>query len=200
MSVRAGIVVTGTEVLTGRVLDRNGPWLSEQLLELGADPIATAVVGDRPDEILRALRFLAAEGCELICTTGGLGPTADDLTAAVVGEFQGREMVLDEALEGRIAEILRPLMARWPDLDPEAVRIARARLAAEDPTVPLADIERQVVVADGLTTWTGRTFAAVIGNPPFLSQMAAATSRGESSVGMCLPGTSTRSLFGISST
>ena len=48
MSVRAGIVVTGTEVLTGRVVDRNGPWLSERLLEQGADPIAIAVVGDRP--------------------------------------------------------------------------------------------------------------------------------------------------------
>ena len=129
MSVRAGIVVTGTEVLTGRVLDRNGPWLSEQLLELGADPIATVVVGDRPQDILRALRFLAAEGCELICTSGGLGPTADDLTAAVVGEFQGREMVLDEALEGRIAEILRPLLSRWPDLDPEAVLISNRKQA-----------------------------------------------------------------------
>jgi nicotinamide-nucleotide amidase len=129
MAVRAGIVVTGTEVLTGRVLDRNGPWLSEQLLELGADPIATAVVGDRPQDILRALRFLAAEGCGLICTSGGLGPTADDLTATVVGEFQGREMVLDEALEGRIAEILRPLMSRWPDLDPEAVLISNRKQA-----------------------------------------------------------------------
>ncbi len=129
MSVRAGIVVTGTEVLTGRVLDRNGPWLSEQLLELGADPIATAVVGDRPEDILRALRFLAAEGCELICTSGGLGPTADDLTAAVVGEFQGREMVLDEPLEGRIGEILRPLMARWPDLDPAAVLLSNRKQA-----------------------------------------------------------------------
>ena len=129
MSVRAGIVVTGTEVLTGRVLDRNGPWLSERLLELGADPIATAVVGDRPEDILRALRFLAAEGCELICTSGGLGPTADDLTAAVVGEFQGRAMVLDEPLEGRIAEILRPLMSRWPDLDPAAVLLSNRKQA-----------------------------------------------------------------------
>ena len=129
MSVRAGIVVTGTEVLTGRVLDRNGPWLSEQLLALGADPIATAVVGDRPQDILRALRFLAAEGCELICTSGGLGPTADDLTAEVVGEFQGRDMVLDEALEGRIAEILRPLMSRWPDLDPAAIRVSNRKQA-----------------------------------------------------------------------
>ena len=121
VSVRAGIVVTGTEVLTGRVSDRNGPWLSDRLLELGADTAAIVVVGDRPEEILRALRFLAGEGCALIVTSGGLGPTADDLTAEVVGRFQGREMVLDEPLEGRIAEILQPLMARWPDLDPEAV-------------------------------------------------------------------------------
>ena len=129
MSVRAGIVVTGTEVLTGRVSDRNGPWLSERLLELGADVVGIAVVGDRPGDILRAPRFLAAEDCTLIVTSGGLGPTADDLTAVVVGEFQGREMVLDEALEERIAEILRPLMTRWPDLDPDAVLASNRKQA-----------------------------------------------------------------------
>ncbi len=129
MSVRAGIVVTGTEVLTGRVSDRNGPWLAERLLELGADPLAICVVGDRPQEILRALRFLAAEGCELVLTTGGLGPTADDLTADVVGRFQGREMVLDEPLEERIAAILGVLLARRPELDPEAIRISNRKQA-----------------------------------------------------------------------
>jgi nicotinamide-nucleotide amidase len=129
VSVRAGIVVTGTEVLTGRVSDRNGPWLSDQLLELGVDVIAIAVVGDRPEDILTALRFLASEGVALVVTSGGLGPTADDLTAAVVGRFQGREMVLDEALEGRIREILRPLMSRWPDLDPEAVLMSNRKQA-----------------------------------------------------------------------
>jgi nicotinamide-nucleotide amidase len=129
VSVRAGIVVTGTEVLTGRVSDRNGPWLSDQLLALGADTAAIVVVGDRPEEILRGLRFLADEGCALIVTSGGLGPTADDLTAEVVGRFQGRQMVLDEPLEGRIAEILRPLMARWPDLDPEAVLASNRKQA-----------------------------------------------------------------------
>jgi nicotinamide-nucleotide amidase len=147
MSIRAGIVVTGTEVLTGRVQDRNGPWLSEQLLDLGADPIAITVVGDRPDDILRALRFLAAEGCELICTSGGLGPTADDLTAEVVGDFQGRAMVLDEPLEGRIAEILRPLMKRWPHLDPEAVLLSNRKQAV----IPAgAEILEPVGTAPGL--------------------------------------------------
>ena len=54
-----------------------------------------------------ALRFMAEQGIDLVVTSGGLGPTADDLTAEVVGGFQGREMVLDEALEERIAEIVR---------------------------------------------------------------------------------------------
>ena len=50
---------------------------------------------------------MAERGIDLILTSGGLGPTADDLTAEVVGGFQGREMVLDEALAERIAEIVR---------------------------------------------------------------------------------------------
>jgi nicotinamide-nucleotide amidase len=48
MSARAGVVVTGTEVLTGRVQDRNGPWLAERLRERGIDIAHIAVVGDRP--------------------------------------------------------------------------------------------------------------------------------------------------------
>ena len=62
-------------------------------------------------------------------TSGGLGPTADDLTAEVVGDFQGREMVLDEALEQRIAEIVRPLMKRWPNLDVAAIELGTRKQA-----------------------------------------------------------------------
>jgi nicotinamide-nucleotide amidase len=129
VSARAGIVVTGTEVLTGRVIDRNGPWLSERLRELGVDHAYTLVVGDRREDMDEALRFMAARGVDVIVTSGGLGPTADDLTAEVVGAFAGREMVLDEPLEERIAEILRPLMSRWPDLDPEAIRASNRKQA-----------------------------------------------------------------------
>ena len=75
------------------------------------------------------LRFMADEGVDLIITSGGLGPTADDLTAEVVGAFQGREMVLDEELEQRIADILRPLMKRWRNLDFDAVRAANRKQA-----------------------------------------------------------------------
>jgi nicotinamide-nucleotide amidase len=130
--LRAGIVVTGTEVLSGRVRDRNGPWLAERLHELGVELAYTAIVGDRPADMHEALAFMAAHGLDLVLTSGGLGPTADDLTAEVVGRFQGRQMMLDGAVEERIAEILRPLEKRFPHIDREAVRVGNRKQA----TVP----------------------------------------------------------------
>ncbi len=129
MSSRAGILITGTEVLTGIISDRNGPWLSERLREIGVDAAQIQVVGDRPDDLLAALEFMAREGLSLIVTSGGLGPTADDLTAEIVGRFCGRPMVLDAELEGRIAEILRPMMKRWPGLDLDAIRASNRKQA-----------------------------------------------------------------------
>ncbi|MFL0289506.1 competence/damage-inducible protein A [Mycobacterium sp. SMC-18] len=129
MGVRAGIVVTGTEVLTGRVQDLNGPWLADRLLELGVELAHITICGDRPEDIEAQLNFLAAQGVDLIVTSGGLGPTADDMTVAVVSKFCGRELVLDEALEERIAEILRSFMGRFPGADFEAVRAANRKQA-----------------------------------------------------------------------
>ena len=126
---RAAILVTGTEVLTGIISDRNGPWLSERLRELGVDAATIQIVGDRPDDLLAALEFFRDQGMALIVTSGGLGPTADDLTAEIVGRFCGREMVLDAPLEARIAEILQPMMKRWPGLDAEAIRISNRKQA-----------------------------------------------------------------------
>jgi nicotinamide-nucleotide amidase len=129
MSVRAGIVVTGTEVLTGRVSDKNGPWLAEQLRRLGVDVGQIVVVGDRPDDLTAALGWLAA-GNELVITSGGLGPTADDLTAEVVARAQGRPSELDPALEQRITAIVERLSARFGGLrDPESTAIATRKQA-----------------------------------------------------------------------
>jgi nicotinamide-nucleotide amidase len=87
------------------------------------------IVGDRRGDLLEALRFMSSEGMALIVTSGGLGPTADDLTAEVVGSFAGRELVLDQALERRIEEILSGLMRRWPNLDPDAIRASNRKQA-----------------------------------------------------------------------
>jgi len=137
VSVRAGIVVTGTEVLTGRVTDRNGPWLAEELRRLGVDVGHVVLVGDRPEDMQGALSFLAGTGVALVITSGGLGPTADDLTAEVVGRFQGRPPVVDPALEQRIAAIVERLMAR---------RGWRA-----DPAATAAGVRKQALVPSGAT-------------------------------------------------
>ncbi len=134
MSARAGIVVTGTEVLTGRVQDRNGPWIADRLLELGVELAHITICGDRPGDIEAQLRFLAGDGVDLIVTSGGLGPTADDMTVATVAGFAGLDLVLDAALEERIAEILKRLMGRYDKLgfnsvDFDAVRAANRKQA-----------------------------------------------------------------------
>jgi nicotinamide-nucleotide amidase len=129
VAARAGIVVTGTEVLTGRVRDRNGPWLSDRLLELGVELAHITICGDRREDMLAQLRFMADQGVDVVITSGGLGPTADDLTIEIVAEFSGRQLSLDSDLEARIAEILRPLMKRFPDLDFDAVRAANRKQA-----------------------------------------------------------------------
>ncbi len=164
---RAGILVTGTEVLTGRVRDRNGPWLAERLLEEGVDLAQISIVGDRPGDLQDALGAMAEAGLDLVITSGGLGPTADDLTAEVVGRFQGRAMELDEALRERIAEILRPLAARYPDLDRGAIEHGNRKQA----TVPRgASILEPVGTAPGLVVAPGEGRAGptvvVLPGPP----------------------------------
>ncbi|OBF12673.1 competence/damage-inducible protein A [Mycobacterium sp. ACS4054] len=129
VSARAGIVVTGTEVLTGRVQDANGPWIADRLLELGVELAHITICGDRPADIEAQLRFMAEQGMDLIVTSGGLGPTADDMTVEVVARFCGRELVLDDETEAKIANILKKLMARFEGVDFEAVRAANRKQA-----------------------------------------------------------------------
>jgi nicotinamide-nucleotide amidase len=160
--IRAGIVVTGTEVLTGRIADSNGPWVSERLAELGVEVAHIVVVADRPDDLEAALRFLAAEGMDLIVTTGGLGPTADDLTAEVVGRFAGRELVLDSGMETKIAEILRGF-AKSFDFDEEAVMEANRKQAMVPQGATPLD---PVGTAPGLVVPAGERLVVVLPGPP----------------------------------
>ncbi|MDT5147382.1 MAG: nicotinamide-nucleotide amidase, partial [Mycobacterium sp.] len=165
MSARAGIVVTGTEVLTGRVQDANGPWIADRLLELGVELAHITICGDRPADIEAQLRFLADEGVDLIVTSGGLGPTADDMTVEVVARFCGRELILDTETEDKIANILKKLMARNPAFntgDFEAVRVANRKQAM----IPEgAEVLDPVGTAPGVVV-PGKPTVIVLPGPP----------------------------------
>lgn len=162
MSARAGIVVTGTEVLTGRVQDANGPWIADRLLELGVELAHITICGDRPADIEAQLRFLAEQGMDLIVTSGGLGPTADDMTVEVVARFCGRELVLDDETENKIADILRKLMGRFEGVDFEAVRAANRKQAM----IPAgAQVLDPVGTAPGVVV-PGKPTVIVLPGPP----------------------------------
>lgn len=162
VSARAGIVVTGTEVLTGRVQDRNGPWIADRLLELGIELAHITICGDRPADIAAQLRFMAEAGVDLIVTSGGLGPTADDMTVEVVARFCGREMVLDAELENKIAAILKSLMTHINPGDFDAVRAANRKQAM----VPAgAQVLDPVGTAPGLVV-PGKPTVVVLPGPP----------------------------------
>src|ERR1700733_4888652 len=162
VSARAGIVVTGTEVLTGRVQDRNGPWIADRLLELGVELAHITICGDRAHDIEAQLRFMADQGVDLVVTSGGLGPTADDMTVEVVARFSGRELALDEEVEGKIANILKKLMAHFDSENFDAVRAANRKQALIPAGSQVLD---PVGTAPGVVV-PGRPTVIVLPGPP----------------------------------
>jgi nicotinamide-nucleotide amidase len=102
----AEIVAVGSEILLGSLLDTNTAWLSRRLAALGVAVERHTTVGDDKGHLVAALSE-AATRADLVLSTGGLGPTSDDLTNEALGQATGREMVeypearrhVDEAFE-----------------------------------------------------------------------------------------------------
>lgn len=101
ITVKAEIIAVGTEILLGDILNTNAQYLALQLAELGIDVYYQTVVGDNPQRLEDTL-FHAFSRADLIITTGGLGPTEDDLTKETGSKYFEEELVLDERALKRI--------------------------------------------------------------------------------------------------
>lgn len=156
--IRAGILTTGTEVLSGAVTDRNGPWLSRQLYAASVQVAEILIVGDRPADIEHGMTLIEGQGVQLLITSGGLGPTADDLTVQAVARHLGLELFLDTELERRIGEIVRPLRGRR-GVDAQALSAGNRKQA----TVPRgATVLEPVGTAPGLVIPPAREDAPIV--------------------------------------
>ena len=93
--MKCEILSVGTEILLGDILNTNSRYLSRELASLGIDVYYHQVVGDNRERILSALKE-AFSRSDIIITTGGLGPTKDDMTKELVAEFLGMKMCLHE--------------------------------------------------------------------------------------------------------
>lgn len=98
-----GLVAVGDEVLTGEVMNSNAAWLAQQLLSVGIHIHAQTVVGDSVRTIIQTLAQLHQD-CDLVVVTGGLGPTADDVTKEAVAEFYQRTLAVDSETHQYISE------------------------------------------------------------------------------------------------
>ncbi len=104
MAHKAELIAVGTEILLGNIANTDAQILSEKLAELGIDVLYHTVVGDNPKRLREALE-LARGRVDIIITTGGLGPTYDDLTKQTICETFGRKNVLHPELETWLREL-----------------------------------------------------------------------------------------------
>ncbi len=99
----AEVISVGTELLLGQTVDTNAHFLSRHLTELGISTYRHTVVGDNARRLERAIRS-ALEDNDLVLLTGGLGPTADDVTAAVAARIAGLALVDDPSVREALDE------------------------------------------------------------------------------------------------
>src|SRR5437773_9710893 len=125
--MRIEVLCTGDELLNGTIADTNSPWFMNRLFELGELVTRTTVVGDDRRELVSSMREVGARA-DAVLVSGGLGPTADDLTAACAAEAAGVPLVEDagalEALRARFAR-------RNLELTPNNARQAQVPQGAE---------------------------------------------------------------------
>ena len=112
--MHAEVIAIGDELTSGQRLDTNSQWLSERLGELGIRTLYHATVGDELAANVRVLRE-AIDRSDIIVCTGGLGPTADDLTRQAIAETIGVELLLDEESLARIRSMFARRKREMPE-------------------------------------------------------------------------------------
>lgn len=114
--MRSTIVSIGEEVLRAEIANTNLEYLTKSLMDSGLDPVMTIVVGDSLDEIKKALDA-ASMSSDVIITTGGLGPTQDDLTRQAVSEYLGIDCVRSDAVAESIDAVFERRGMKTPEIN-----------------------------------------------------------------------------------
>ncbi len=157
--MRAAILSTGDELTTGRTLDTNANYLADQLLGIGYEVVAMMTVGDFPDRIESAWRTLFDQA-EIVIGTGGLGPTADDLTTETVAKMLDVPLVSDEATANKIRGFFEMMGREMP-----ANNLKQA-LFPEGATILNNDMGTAPGFRFGLETAAGRRHGIVMPGVP----------------------------------
>jgi competence/damage-inducible protein CinA-like protein len=102
----AEIVAIGSELLLGQIVDTNSAWMAQRLTALGVNLYFKSIVGDNPGRMKEVIAR-ALERADIVITSGGIGPTQDDLTREIVAEVTGRRLVQDAGMLEQVEEHFR---------------------------------------------------------------------------------------------
>lgn len=156
----AGLLLTGSELLLGLIADEHTRFLARELDRVGVGLRRVVLVGDQHEEIAAGLHALA--DCDLVITAGGLGPTHDDLTMAVVAEVVGVDLQHDPGLHATIAAITEGY-ARRRGIDPAVNAVGDHKQAL----VPAGGrVLEPVGTAPGVVAEWGARLICVLPGPP----------------------------------
>jgi len=148
--MRAEIISIGTELLLGEIVDTNTPFLASQLARLGIDVHFTSSVGDNHERLSGALSQ-AWQRSDLIITTGGLGPTQDDITRDAIAGLLGEEASVDDGLKEDIVEFFSRLGLEMPESNLRQATLIASATALPNPlgTAPGWWVEKEghVIIA-----------------------------------------------------
>ncbi len=111
--MKAEIIPVGTEILLGNIIDTNSSFLANQLPLLGIDLYFVSTVGDNQKRLVDTLKR-AWRRADLIITTGGLGPTQDDITREAIGKLIGEELKVDEKLWQELQDLFKRYLREIP--------------------------------------------------------------------------------------
>jgi nicotinamide-nucleotide amidase len=114
MIERAAILSTGDELTTGKVVDTNSNYIADKLVEAGVEVVAVITVGDVAERIMWAWQQALAQA-DVVISTGGIGPTADDLTTELVAKVAGVDLFFSEEVAERIRRIFASLNRPMPE-------------------------------------------------------------------------------------
>ena len=157
------IVSIGYELLDGRVLNTNARWLARQISSLGGRVRRITCVGDEVDEVCSVLRDSLRCGVDWIITSGGLGPTYDDVTLQGVAKAVKRKLVLNkravEMLKNRYERLAEEGVVESAELTPHRLKMAMLPRGAKP-------LENMVGAAPGVLLKAGRTWIVCLPGVP----------------------------------
>jgi nicotinamide-nucleotide amidase len=140
--MKAETISIGTELLLGEIIDTNAVWIAERLAEVGVDLYFRTTVGDNVGRIVDAIQH-ALTRADVVITTGGLGPTVDDMTREAVARATNRDLILDDTLLGQVRARFGKMGATMSENNVRQAYIPRDATPVENPvgTAPCFIVE-----------------------------------------------------------